>query len=108
MLMTPDLSEYKPPSAANTNGVDKRIVENRSEKVNIWRTVFCPRSGQLTIAQHFSAGEESINHSKPAKRATERVRSPTVREGRLRKRPSLTVGLLTHPWANFNRPLRGR
>jgi hypothetical protein len=39
ILMTPDLSEYKPPSAANTNGVDRRIVENRSENVNIWRNL---------------------------------------------------------------------
>jgi len=35
MLMTPDLSEYKPPNAARTSGVDKRIVENKSWSVKI-------------------------------------------------------------------------
>src|SRR5438105_14976395 len=37
MLITPDRSEYKPPSAASTSGVDNRMVENRSEIVKIWR-----------------------------------------------------------------------
>jgi hypothetical protein len=40
-LMTPDLSEYKPPSAASTNGVARRMVENTSAKEKIWRIDFC-------------------------------------------------------------------
>src|SRR5436309_1742608 len=44
MLITPDRSEYKPPSAANTSGVANRMVENKSATVKIWRialTVLC-------------------------------------------------------------------
>jgi len=39
MLMTPDLSEYSPPNAANTSGVASRTVENKREMVKIWRIV---------------------------------------------------------------------
>src|SRR5712692_3237569 len=39
MLMTPDRSEQRPPSAASTSGVDRRIVENKSWRVKIWRIV---------------------------------------------------------------------
>ena len=45
--MTPDLSEYKPPSAANTKGVANRMVENRSDRVRIWRIDNV--SGQLIV-----------------------------------------------------------
>jgi len=38
MLITPDRSEYNPPRAANTKGVDNRTVEKNSDHVKIWRT----------------------------------------------------------------------
>src|SRR2546423_11235848 len=41
MLITPDRSEYRPPSAASTSGVAKRKVENKSE---ILRSCFIEES----------------------------------------------------------------
>ncbi len=69
-----------------------------------------PRSGRLTLAQHFSTGYRTRYSTEPEKRATE-SRFRTSRSA-VRFPDCLRSGPLPAPamnrWSTFTRPLRGR
>src|SRR5437763_9413467 len=70
--MTPDRSEYRPPKAANTKGVDNRIVENSIDTVKIWRILIksAKRTNDNSPAVHCWV-RSSVQVYKHVKRATE-------------------------------------